>query len=249
MKKIIGIFLMIFAFSFALDFDSSGLPEKDINPERPKPQINPKEFRNFHREIFKNEVLCGSLYEVSKEFALRNKARQFIQPPIDPGLNIDGNMVVANLYLPLTVRFLGDNGLSVRVNPNTYLADIYSPYGTHISFDLLHGKVIGSKGSPLFKVSSEDLAMLRNKGIKISYDSAGIFVRWLFENKFKLACLIPVNVNRRMPEKLIIEKIIFPIVKALNETDRTLIDMQRNSQLKKKALNQFSDYLTRSNNR
>jgi len=248
MKKIIGIFLMIFAFSFALDFDSSGLPEKDINPERPKPKINPKEFKNFNREIFKNEVLCGSLYEVSREFALRNRARQFIQPPIDPGLNIDGNMVVANLYLPLTVRFLGDNGLSVRVNPNTYLADIYSPYGTHISFDLLHGKVIGSKGSPLFKVSSEDLAMLRNKGIKISYDSAGLFVRWLFEKKFKLVCLIPVSVNRRMPEKLIIERIIFPIVKALDETDKTLIDMQRNSQLKKKVLNQFSDYLTRSNN-
>ena len=247
MKKIIGIFLMIFSFSFALDFGSSGLPEKDINPERPK--INSKEFRNFQREVFKNEVLCGSLYEVSREFALRNKARQFIQPPIEPDSDIDGNMVVANLYLPVTVRFLGDNGLSVRVNPNTYLADIYSPYGTHISFDILHGKVIGSKGSPLFKVSSEDLAMLRNKGIKISYDSAGLFVKWLFENKFKLACLIPVSVNRRMPEKLIIEKIIFPIVKALKETDKTLIDMQRNSQIKKKVLNQFSDYLTRSNNR
>ncbi len=248
MKKITGIFLLIFAFSFALDFDSSGLPEKDINPESPTTTLIQKRFMEFKNKIVRN-TSCGSLYEVSREFALRNKARQFIQPPLEPDSDIDGNMVVANLYLPVTVRFLGDNGLSVRVNPNTYLADIYSPYGTHISFDILHGKVIGSKGSPLFKVSSEDLAMLRNKGIKISYDSAGLFVKWLFENKFKLACLIPVSVNRRMPEKLIIEKIIFPIVKALKETDKTLIDMQRNSQIKKKILNQFSDYLTRSNNR
>jgi hypothetical protein len=242
MKKTIGTVLMIFSFSFALDFDSSGLPEKDINPERPKPKIN-------YREIFKNEVLCGSLYEVSKEVSLRNKAKQMLLPHVDIGINIDGNMVFVNLYLPLTVRFLGDNGLSVRVNPNTYLADIYSPYGTHISFDLLHGKVIGSKGSPLFKVSSNDLAMLRNKGVKISYDTAGLFVKWLFENKFNVACSIPVNVNRKMPEKLIIEKIIFPIVKALDETDKTLIDMQRNTQIKKKTLNQFSDYLTRIGNR
>jgi len=93
--------------------------------------------------------------------------------------------------------------------------------------------------------------MLRHKGVKISYDSAGLFVRWLFEKKFKLACLIHGSVKRRIPfqEKLIIEKIIFPIVKALNETDKTLIDMQRNSQTKKKALNQFSDYLTRLNSR
>jgi len=117
MKKIIGIFLMIFAFSFALDFDSSGLPEKDINPERPKPEIDSKKFKNFRREIFKNEILCGSLYEVGKEVSLRNKADKMI-PPVNTGINIDGNMVFANLYLPLTVRFLGVNGLSVKVNPN-----------------------------------------------------------------------------------------------------------------------------------
>jgi len=245
MRKIMmTILLVVFGFANALDFGNSDLPQKEINPEV-KPKINKKEFEQFRRKIFGNEILCGSLYEVGKEVSSRNKAR-FIAPRVNTDVNIDGNMVFVNLYLPLTVRFLGDNGLTVKVNPNTYLADIYSPYGTHVSFDLLKGKVIGSQGSPIFKLSSEELSMLSKKGIKISYNSAGLFVKWLFENNFKRYCLAPPIIQKNIPfaEKEIIRRIIYPIVKALYETDKTLIAMQKNAKIKKAKLTEFSRFLS-----
>ena len=244
MRKVIIILMLIFNFSLAIDFDSSDLPQKEINPEV-KAEINKKEFKQFRRKIFRKEITCGSLYEVGKEVSEKNTA---FSPKPKTDVRIDGNMVFVNLYLPLTVRFLGDNGFTVKVNPNTYLADIYSPYGTQISFDLLKGRVVGSQGSPLFKLSSEELSLLSKKGVKISYNSAGLFVKWLFERNFKTYCLIAPSIQRNIPlaEKEIIRRIVFPIVKALNETDNTLILMQKNVKIKKTKLTEFSDYISKS---